>query len=131
MRKIRQVNNKPGLKQYRKDLRNGATPAEVHLWQFLKGKQLEGRKFRRQFSVHNFIIDFYCHSEKLGVELDGQAHFTPEGQAADKIRTEIIEAEGIKIIRFENKLVFQNLSHVLQEIKNNFKTLPPNIKTPK
>ncbi|MCH2232189.1 MAG: DUF559 domain-containing protein [Crocinitomicaceae bacterium] len=55
-----QNNNKPELKEKRKELRNNATSAERLLWQALKGKQLQGRKFRRQFSVHNYIMDFYC-----------------------------------------------------------------------
>jgi len=50
------------------------TPAEAKLWTYLKGKQLEGRKFRRQHSVSQYILDFYCPASKLAIELDGQAH---------------------------------------------------------
>lgn len=115
-----QVNNRPELKKNRRRLRNHATPAERELWKYLKGRKLNGRKFRRQFSFYHFILDFYCPSEKLGIELDGAHHFTEEQQELDQERTEILEAEGIKVLRFENKQVFQDLNSVLTEIKENF-----------
>ncbi len=73
-----QINNRPELKVFRKALRNNSTAAEATLWKMIKGKKLKGRKFRRQFSVEKFILDFYCPSEKLAIELDGAGHFTPE-----------------------------------------------------
>ena len=66
-----QLNNVKVLKPIRQALRNDATAAEKQLWQFLKGSQLSGRKFRRQHSVGYFILDFYCPSEQLAIELDG------------------------------------------------------------
>src|SRR5690606_37295233 len=69
------INNLPHLKTFRKQLRNNLTPAEASLWKMLQGKQLDGRKFRRQHSVTNYILDFYCPAEKLAIELDGQGHF--------------------------------------------------------
>ena len=62
------VNNLPTLRTFRKELRNNLTPAEARLWTLLKGSQLAGRKFRRQHSVANYILDFYCPSERLAVE---------------------------------------------------------------
>ncbi len=62
--------NRKHLKAYRKELRNNATKAECYLWKALKGKNLDGKKFRRQHSIGNYIADFYCASEKLIVELD-------------------------------------------------------------
>ena len=82
-----QINNKPSLKPYRKQLRNNLTSAEATLWKHLQRKQLEGRKFRRQHSVGNYILDFYCPAEKLCVELDGAAHFTESGVESDQKRT--------------------------------------------
>ena len=73
------IHNKIELKGKRKFLRNNSASAEAMLWLLLKGKQLEGRKFRRQHSVGNYVLDFYCPSEKLAVELDGEPHFTDEG----------------------------------------------------
>jgi len=64
------INNKKILINYRKNLRNNPTPAEKELWNYLKNKQLAGRKFRRQHSIDNFILDFYCPAEKLAIELN-------------------------------------------------------------
>ncbi len=68
------LHNRKYLKENRKMLRSNLTPAEAELWKHLKSSQLYGRKFRRQHSIGNFILDFYCPSEKLAIELDGQIH---------------------------------------------------------
>ena len=116
----RQINNRPELKENRKTLRCNLTGAEATLWKYLKRKQLDGRKFRRQFSVENYILDFYCPSEKLAVELDGAGHFTSAGFDYDEERTKVLNSHGINVIRFENKQVFEALENVLEEIKSNF-----------
>lgn len=119
---MNQQNNLKILEERRKKLRKNLTPAEAVLWKHLQHSQLEGRKFRRQHSVGYFVLDFYCPAEKLAVELDGAHHFTDEGYEYDKERTAFINAAGIRVIRFENKEVFNNLESVLEEIKRNFKT---------
>ena len=116
-----QINNRKSLKQFRKDLRNNLTPAEATLWKAIQNKQLEGRKFRRQHSVNNYILDFYCPDEKLAVELDGHGHFTVSGSEKDRLRDAYLQTKNIKVLRFENKVVFNNLGGVLEEIKLNFK----------
>ena len=116
-----QIHNKKILKPFRKQLRKNPTPAEAFLRKYLKGKKLEGRKFRRQHSIDFYIVDFYCVSEKLVIELDGQVHFNPAAQEKDYIRTQHLEGLGIRVIRFENKQVFENLFSVLKEIKHNFR----------
>jgi len=113
--------NKQEFKIRRKTLRNYSTSAEGTLWLFLKGKQLDGRKFRRQHSVGPYVLDFYCPSEKLGVELDGEQHFTEEGKHYDERRTKYINALGISIVRFENCEVFDRPQLVIAEIKKHFK----------
>ncbi|MEO9512659.1 MAG: DUF559 domain-containing protein [Flavobacteriaceae bacterium] len=115
------IHNKPTLKQFRKDLRKNLTPSEAFLWKQLQGKKLDGRKFRRQHSIDNYIADFYCASEQLIIELDGQVHFNPVAQEKDLIRTKHLENLGFTVIRFENKMVFKNLPSVLQEIREHFK----------
>jgi very-short-patch-repair endonuclease len=87
---------------------------------------LEGRKFRRQHSVGNYILDFYCPQEKLGIELDGKDHFTDNGFEADEKRTAFLNNLNIKIIRVENKEVFDQLDGVLEEIRQSFTTPAPN-----
>jgi len=116
-----QIFNKRSLKGFRKQLRKNLTPAEAVLWRCLKGKKLDGRKFRRQHSIGKYIADFYCPSENLGVELDGKDHFTIEGSEYDLKRDEYMNSLGINVLRFENRDVYYSLEAVLEEIKVNFK----------
>ena len=69
----------------------------------------------------NYIVDFYCPSEKLVIELDGQFHMNPTNEMQDRKRDLKLESLGISVLRFENRMVFENLSSVLEEIKDNFK----------
>jgi len=110
------------LKDTRAYLRRNMTEAELVLWEVLKGKKLCGRKFRRQHSIGYYIADFYCPSEKLIIELDGQHHFSPEGVAKDLDRDEHLEEMNIKVLRFENKEVLNNLTDVLKKIKTHYKS---------
>ena len=114
------INNLPYLKTFRKQLRNNLTQAEAKLWTLIKGKQLEGRKFRRQFSVAKYILDFYCPSENLAIELDGQGHFESAQADYDRERDLFLKHCGIKVLRFENKLVWNNPEEVLNEVKSSF-----------
>jgi len=120
-----QIHNRKGLEPYRKKLRNNPTSAEATLWCELQRKQLDGRKFRRQHSVGSYILDFYCPLEKLCVELDGAGHFTEEGIAYDKERTEYLNSLNIRVIRFKNIDVFERMEKVLSEIKSNFTSPGP------
>lgn len=114
------INNLDKLRFFRKELRHNLTPAEARLWTYLKNSQLEGRKFRRQHSIGSYILDFYCPTEKLAVELDGEVHNTIQAQEYDEIRDLFLLNYGIKILRFENKYVFSELDGLLIMIKNNF-----------
>jgi very-short-patch-repair endonuclease len=97
-----------------KQLRKTLTPAEQQLWQALKGGKLAGLKFRRQHPVGNFILDFYCATHKLVVEVDGKIHETQIEY--DAARTTELEAHGYTIVRFKNELVLQQIETVLAEI---------------
>jgi very-short-patch-repair endonuclease len=99
------------------------TEAELVLWEVLKDKKLCGHKFRRQHSIGYYIADFYCTSEKLIIELDGQHHYMTEGIAKDLDRDKHLEMMNIKVLRFENKEVLNNLTEVLKIIKGQFKTI--------
>jgi very-short-patch-repair endonuclease len=77
-------------------LRQQMTPAESHLWEVLKGKQIAGLRFRRQHPIGQFILDFYCPAIKLAIELDGSVH--DDRQDYDQARTEIIEAYGYQVL---------------------------------
>jgi len=109
-------NNLIGLKNFRKNLRKSLTPAEAKLWNYLKNHQL-GRKFRRQHSIDNYILDFYCPECMVAIELDGSPHDTMQGFIKDQKRTSNLQSKGIKIIRFENKDVITNIEGVIEEIK--------------
>lgn len=115
------IHNLPYLKTFRKALRNKLTPAEAYFWKQIQNSKFEGRKFRRQHSIGNYIVDFYCASEQLAIELDGDYHFSFTQQEKDQERDLFIAHFGIIVLRFENKQVFDNLEGVLREIKHNFK----------
>ncbi|MCK5851825.1 DUF559 domain-containing protein [bacterium] len=116
----KQINNQPYLKSYRRKLRNNLTPSEAVLWKMLQHKKLNGKKFRRQHSIDKYILDFYCPEEKLAIELDGQGHFEMAHSEHDVNRSIFLEKNGIKVLRFENKTIFESPEQVLNKIKSNF-----------
>ena len=125
------IYNKKYLESKRKDLRNHSTFAEIILWEHLKQKQLNGRKFRRQHSIGNYIVDFYSPEERLVIELDGEPHFDEETKNYDEARTQYLNGLNIKVIRFENVEILHALEDVLNKIiaefntVKNFKKYPP------
>jgi very-short-patch-repair endonuclease len=119
---MKKLNNLKRLKSFRKQLRNHPTKAESQLWKALQKRQLEGRKFRRQHGIGNYIVDFYCPSEKLIVELDGKVHDNFVNQENDAQRTSCLQSLGFEVLRFENNLVFEQLDMVLEAIKMKFNT---------
>lgn len=114
--------NKSQFKQTRRLLRKNQTEAEASLWKYLRNGNLKGRKFRRQFSIGNYILDFYCSHEKLGIELDGEVHYADQIYERDIQRTQWLKDNGIRIIRFENKEIYQSLEFVLKTITSYFKS---------
>jgi very-short-patch-repair endonuclease len=112
----RPIHNADFLKSQRKELRSHLIQPEALLWNLLKGSQLENRKFRRQHSIGNYIIDFYCPLEKLAIELDGAVHLNAGQNLYDSERDEFLSELGIKVLRFANKQVFEDMEGVLREI---------------
>ncbi|MBS0010700.1 MAG: DUF559 domain-containing protein [Bacteroidales bacterium] len=108
------------LKETRQHLRTHSTSAEAELWKYLKSKQLKGRKFRRQHSIENYIVDFYCSKEKLIIELDGDPHGDYIQIQRDEKRDDRLAKMGYKILRFENRFVFQDIEWVKEEIIKTF-----------
>jgi very-short-patch-repair endonuclease len=111
------IHNIERLGDRRRPLRNNSTSAEKYLWTFLKSKQVLGRKFRRQHSIANYIVDFYCASENLIIELDGEVHDNPDQIIYDRKRDKFLQKLGFKILRFKNDLVFCNVIEVLRLIQ--------------
>src|SRR5437867_5097201 len=110
--------NIPPLKARRRELRNNPTPAEAILWKHLQRRQMLGKKFRRQYSIGRYIVDFFCVECDIGVELDGAAHFRELRAEYEAERTAFLEGLGIQVLRFENRTVYQNLEAVLQTIRD-------------
>jgi very-short-patch-repair endonuclease len=108
--------NRKSLKSFRSVLRNSSTSAEVALWVMLKSKKLEGRKFRRQYSIGSYIVDFCCPSEKLIIELDGDPHGEYHKIQKDEIRDIYLGSLGFTVLRFENRFVFQDPEYLKGEI---------------
>jgi very-short-patch-repair endonuclease len=107
-------------------LRRNMPQAEVILWSKLEDKGLSGYKFRRQYSVGKFVIDFYCPKLKLAIEVDGNSHFIEGTDIRDKERQTIIEIFGITFLRFTNREIYENIEGVLNKIMEYMQT-PPNL----
>ena len=105
------------LKNTRKELRNNATKTEKILWEKLKWSQFHWLKFRRQHSVGRYVLDFYCNSKKIWIELDWIHHLQEDILEYDKIRTEIIEKYWIRIIRIPDKRIHYDMNNVLIELE--------------
>jgi len=114
-----QINNIDILKSKRRMFRSGLTSAEAYLWTKLQNNKL-GRKFRRQHSIGKYVVDFYCPSEKLAIELDGIVHFTEDANKYDNERTAYLNSMGIRVLRFENWRVFDQTDEVIIEIVSHF-----------
>jgi very-short-patch-repair endonuclease len=104
--------NNAKLKPLRQTLRRQQTDAERKLWGVIRDRRLNGHKFYRQYSVGNYILDFYCPEKKLAIELDGGQHDEEEQKRADAIRTAYLNERGIKVIRFWNNEVLKNIDGV-------------------
>jgi very-short-patch-repair endonuclease len=112
-----------------KESRKALTPAEARLWFYLRSRKLEFRKFVRQKVLGRYRADFYCHEELLVIELDGASHDNGEAQTYDLERTRWLEAQSIRVLRFQNHEVLKNTRAVLECIKQNL-TARPDPQTP-
>ncbi len=115
-------NNRPELKDTRRVLRKQPTRGEFVLWQNLRRKQL-GVKFRRQFSIERYVLDFYCHELKLAIEVDGYTHDRPPVKNKDAIRQGRLESLGIRLLRFRDEEVLGNVEKVTERIRNEIEKL--------
>lgn len=105
------------LKAKAREMRNKPTDAEKMLWNVLSGKGLDGFKFRRQHIIGEYIVDFVCLEKRLVIEVDGSIHNVPEQVEHDKIRTEWLESNGFKVIRFSNDQVLSNIFNTIDSIR--------------
>ena len=104
--------SRKSLKSFRSSLRKRSTSAEVALWDILESKNLDGRKFRRQYSIDNYIVDFCCPLERLIIELDGDSHGGYYKIQKDENRDKYLESLGFTVLRFENRYIFQEPEYI-------------------
>ena len=112
------VINANEIKDLRKKLRNDSTPPEQKFWYHIRNKQFHKMKFRRQCSIGRYIVNFYNFEKKIAIELDGDNHFETEKQINyDQKRTEFLESQGIKVIRFMNIDIVNNMEGCLEVLE--------------
>jgi very-short-patch-repair endonuclease len=103
-------------KQFARMLRTEQTAAEKAVWELIRNRKFRGFKFRRQYVVEGFVLDFYCHELRLGIEVDGSIHLKQKDY--DELRQEIIESEGIGLIRITNKDIMRSSKNeILEKIR--------------
>src|SRR4030042_141487 len=107
------LRNDPALKQRRRELRRNQTDAERALWAKVRNKQFFGMRFFRQYSIGPYILDFYCPTVKLAVELDGGQHNQSDNREYDAVRSEYLKAQGVDVMRFWNNEVLLDIQGVL------------------
>ena len=101
-----------------RQLRKNMTPQERRLWSIIRNRQFFGYRFRRQFPIGQYIVDFICREKKIIIEIDGGYHSQEEQKIKDYLRTEDLEKMGFEVMRFSNDEIFRNLPEVLDKIFN-------------
>jgi len=99
-----------------RQLRKNQTSQEDKLWYWLRAKHFSSLKFRRQYLIGNYIVDFCCPKKKLVIEVDGGGHNEIRQIKADKVRDEWLRSQGFKVLRIWNNEIDENLDGVLEEI---------------
>jgi len=112
------------LRKFARRLRKDQTDAEARLWSILRSRQLSGFKFRRQYPLLGFILDFYCVRAKLAVELDGGQHYDPEALAYDAERTRRLGEIGVTLIRYPDDEVLKSTDAVTEDISRRLMPSP-------
>ena len=110
------VYNRTSEKPKRQLLRRETPKAEEILWSKLRRRQILGYKFRRQYSIAAYVVDFYCPTVRMAIEVDGDSHFQKGSAARDEARQAVIESFGIQFLRFRNVEVFEHLDVVVAGI---------------
>ncbi len=108
--------NHTALKERRQSLRSDMPKSETLLWEKLRGQQINGLRFRRQYSVGPFLLDFYCPAARVGIEVDGDSHVVEGAALADRSRQECIEGHHITVLRVSNSDVSESMDGVLRLI---------------
>jgi very-short-patch-repair endonuclease len=115
----------PKLKEKARQLRNNSTKAEIKLWTYLKGRQMMGYDFHRQTPIDDFIVDFFCKELMLAIELDGYTHTFEKVADRDEKKGQKLRGLDVRIIRFKDNDVMNNIEGVLVKIEDWVKTHTP------
>ncbi len=115
--------NKTVMKDRRRELRANSTESEKLMWIFLRGRNTKGQKFRRQYSVDSYVLDFYCPSLKLAIEIDGEIHDKEDQKKYDAERQKHIEAYGIRFMRIRNEEIMNDMDKVMKAVEDKIKSL--------
>lgn len=116
-----QIFNRSSEREKRTILRNNMTTAEQKLWKQIKNRKLFGVKFRRQYSIGPYIVDFFATQHKLAIEVDGAIHLNRESIEYDAFRDEYLKSMGIRVLRFSNEKIEQDIDRTLEMIKLHLK----------
>ena len=100
-----------------RDLRKNMTPQERKLWNIIRNKHFYGYRFRRQFPIERYIVDFICREKRVIIELDGGQHNQPEDVQYDNERTAFLTSEGYQVVRFWNNDIDKNLQGVYKKLQ--------------
>ena len=111
--------------EFARTMRHTPTEAERLLWEKLRKRQLDNYYFRRQHPLSNYIADFYCHSKKLIIEVDGSIHNSSEAIEYDNSREYVLEELGYTVIRFTNSEIYEDIDSVTKKIAEVLKSLHP------
>jgi len=103
-----------------RQLRKNMTPQERKLWYIIRNRQFYGYRFRRQFPLGQYIVDFICREKKIVIEIDGGQHNEIKNIQYDNKRTEYLISEGYKVIRFWNNDIDKNMGGVYNKLKEVF-----------
>ena len=110
------------LRALAKELRKRSTPAERKVWEIVRAKRCLGLKFKRQFPLRGFIVDFFCRELKLILEIDGSVHDGSDQRERDEVKDELFQACGFKVIRLKNEEVGRER---LESLLRSLKDVPP------
>ncbi|MBT3479099.1 MAG: DUF559 domain-containing protein [Candidatus Marinimicrobia bacterium] len=110
------IYNNTKMTKTRQALRKGMPKAEIIFWSYLKGRQVLDLKFRRQYSVDTHVVDFYCAEKRLAIELDGESHLSEKQQKKDQEKQNRLEENGIKLIRYWNTDIYENIDGVIEDL---------------
>ncbi|MBD2165154.1 endonuclease domain-containing protein [Calothrix membranacea FACHB-236] len=109
--------NQTSQKSKRQALRNNMPLAEKMIWAKLRNQQIQGCKFRRQYSIDAFVVDFYTPELKLAIEIDGDSHYQDGIPEYDRERQLFLESKGTKVLRFTNQEIYKDLDGVVERIR--------------